>query len=178
MARNQISFFATKDDLLSLLRAVESERRLQVVVGGMFDEMPDVKAQDSLLGSLDLESTTSTISSANYLLFAPGTSVEIRRVEQRRGGVRYAVDQLANPKTVGLRPGGQFEGCIIAGQLGTASDDPSSLELFRFISKQARRLFTKVKAFYVGKEASELLDKGWRLTTDVKSPPLYDLKRD
>jgi hypothetical protein len=91
----------------------------------------------------------------------------------------YAVDQLANPKTVGLRPGGKFDKrCIVAGQLGTASDDPSSLELFQFISKQMRRLFTKVKAFYVGKEASELLDKGWRLTGDVKSPPLYDLKRD
>jgi hypothetical protein len=92
--------------------------------------------------------------------------------------VRYAVDQLANPKTVVLQPGGQFEGCIIAGQLGTVSDDPTSLELFRFISKQVRRLFTKVKAFYVGKEASELLGRGWRLTANVKAPPLYDLKRD
>ena len=178
MARNQISFFATKDDLSSLLRAVESDRRLQFVVGGTFDEMPDVKAQDSLLGSLDLEGATSTINSAIYLLSAPGTSVEIERIEQRRGGVRYAVDQFANPKTVVLRPGGQLEGCIVAGQLGTASDDPSSLELFQFIRKRVRRLFTKVKAFYVGNEASELLDKGWRLTANVKSPPLYDLKRD
>jgi hypothetical protein len=69
MARNQISFFAAKDDLSSLLRAVESERRLQFVVGGMFDEMPDVEAQDLLLGSLELEGATSTINSVAYLLF-------------------------------------------------------------------------------------------------------------
>lgn len=175
MARNQISFFATKDDLSELLEAVKSERQLQFVVGGMFDEAPDVETTKSLLGSLE----SSAKAEAIYLLFVPGTPIEIRRVEQRRGGVRYAVDQLANPTTVVLRPGGQFnEQCLLAGQLGTASDDPNSLALFHATSKHVKRLFTKIKTFYVGKEASELLDNGWRLIANAKSPPLYDLRRD
>lgn len=177
MARNQISFFATKDDLSALLQAVKSERPLQFVAGGMFDEPPDVKTNQSLLGSMNLESSAKA--EAIYLLFALGTPIEIRCVEQRRGGVKYAVDQLANPTTVVLRPGGQFnERCLLAGQLGTASDDPSSLALFHAISKHIKRLFTKIKTFYVGKEASELLDNGWRFTTNAKTPPLYDLRRD
>jgi len=67
---------------------------------------------------------------------------------------------------------------LIDGQVGTISDDPHSLELFHLFRKEIRRLFTKVKEFYVGKEAGELLDKGWRLTANAKSPALYDLKRD
>lgn len=67
---------------------------------------------------------------------------------------------------------------MLAGQFGTASKDPCSLELFRVIGRHARRLFTRIKAFYVGKEAKTLLDAGWRFTTDAKSPTLYDLKND
>ena len=180
MTKNQLSFFATKDDLESLLRTVESERPLQFVVAGLFDSL-NVEPLESLLDAPNLGSVT--VGDANhepgYLVATRGITIEVRPVPQRRGGVKYAVDQLTNPKTIAFRPGGTFGAtCLIAGQVGTASDDPSSLELFQLFSKQTRHRFTKIKSFYVGKEAGELLNKGWRLTANAKSPALYDLKRD
>jgi hypothetical protein len=150
------------------------------VVAGLFDS-PNVEPQESLLGNPNLGSMTvgDANHEADYLVFTRGISIEVRPVPQRRGGIKYAVDQLANPKTIAFRPGGAFgQACLIAGQVGTASDDPNSLELFQLFSKQTRHQFAKIKSSFVGKEAGELLDKGWRLTANAKSPTLYDLKRD
>lgn len=180
MAKNQLSFFATKGDLGSLLRPVESEQPLQFVVAGLFDS-PNVEPVESLLSNSNLGSVAVRESNqaVAYLVARRGIPIEVLPVPQRRGGVKYAVDQLANPKTIAFWTGGRFgETCLIAGQVGTVSDDPCSLELFQLFSKQIRHWFTKIKSFYVGKEAGELLDKGWRLTANAKAPTLYDLKRD
>jgi ATP phosphoribosyltransferase regulatory subunit HisZ len=180
MAKNQLSFFATKADVESLLRAVESKRQLQFVLTGLFDS-PNVEKMQSLLaarnlGHMDVGDANQR---AGYLVASREISIEVRPVPQQRGGVKYAVDQLANPTTIAFRPGGSFgERCLIAGEVGTTSDNPNSLELFQAFSKEVRHQFAKIKPFYVGKEAGELLDKGWRLTTNAKSPTLYDLKRD
>lgn len=180
MAKNQLSFFATKADLESLLRTLESKRRLQFVAAGLLDS-PSVEPMQSLLaahnlGHMDVGDANQA---AGYLVASREISIEVRPVPQQRGGVKYAVDQLANPATIAFRPGGSFgEMCLIAGQVGTASDNPSSLELFQVVSKEIRHRFAKIKSFYVGKEAGELLDKGWRLTANAKSPTVYDLKRD
>lgn len=180
MPRNQLSFFATKDDLESLLRAVESEQPLQFVIAGLFDS-PNIEPMESLLGVSNLGSVA--VGDANhepaYLVARRGVPIEVQPVPQRRGGVKYSLDQLANPKTIAFRTGGTFgETCLIAGQVGTASDDSGSLELFKLFSKQIRHRFTKVKSFYVGREAGKLFDNGWRLTANPKAPSLYDLKRD
>jgi len=180
MPRNQLPFFATKDDLASLLRAVDSEQSLQFVLTGLFDS-PVVEPMESLLGVSNLGSVA--VGDANhepaYLVARRGIPIEVRPAPQRRGGVKYAMDQLANPETIAFRTGGAFgETCLIAGQVGTASDHPSSLELFKLFSKQIRHRFTKIKSFYVGREAGELFGKGWRLTANAKAPSLYDLKRD
>ena len=180
MAKNQLSFFATKADLESLLRTVESKQQLQFVATGLFDS-PDIEPMQSLLATPNLGhlSVADHNQGPCYLVASREVFIKVRAVPQRRGGVKYAVDQQENPKTIALRPSGSFgETCLIDGQVGTISDDPISLELFRLFTKEIRYQFTKINEFYVGKEAGELLDKGWRLTANAKSPALYDLKRD
>lgn len=180
MKRNQLNFFATKADLESLLRAVESQRQLQYVVAGMFDS-PDIVAVSSLLDNPNLGQTTvgDAMQTVCYVVTSREAAIEVRPVPQRRGGIRYAIDQAVNPATITLRPGGAYGNiCLLAGQMGTISEDPSSLNLYRAFSKEARKQFEKIGPYYVGKEAAELLDKGWRLTTGVKSPTLYDLRRE
>jgi hypothetical protein len=180
MTKNQLSLFATKADVESLLHALESKQQLQFVVTGLFDS-PNVELMQSLLanpnlGRLNVGDVNQVVS---YLVASRNDSIQVRPVPQQRGGVKYAVDQLANPTTIVFRPGGSFgERCLIAGQVGTASDNPSSIELFQAFSKEVRDRFSKIGAFYVGKGAGELLDKEWRLTANAKSPTLYDLKRD
>jgi hypothetical protein len=180
MAKNQLYFFATKADLELLLRPVESKKPLQFLVAGMFDS-PNLDPMQSLLtspnlGHLDVGDWNLA---ACYLVASRESSVEVRPVPQRRGGVKYAVDQLTNPSAIVFRPGGAFgETCLIGGQVGTGSEDPSSLELFDTFRKEIRRQFTKIRSFYVGNEAAKLLGNGWRLTVNAKSPTLYDLQRD
>ena len=179
MVRNQHSFFAAKADLEALLRQIESERQLQFVETGLFDS-PSIEPVNSLLGAPNLGYLP--VGDHNqgpcYLVASREISIYARPVPQRRGGTKYAVDQEQNRKTIAFRPSGAFgDNCLIDGQVGTISDDPSSLELFQLFRKEMRRQFSKVNEFYVGKEAGELLDKGWRLTANAKSPALYDLKR-
>jgi hypothetical protein len=180
MARNQFSFFATKADLESVLRAVESVRPLQFVVVGVFDSA-DVQSKHSLLGTPSIGTVRFADASneTRYLVAHRDLPIEIRTVPQRAGGVKFAIDQQANPQTIGFQPSGEFgEKCLIAGQVGTVSDHRNSLDLFREFSREFQRQFTKIKSYYVGKDALELLKKGWRLTSNAKSPPLYDLKLD
>lgn len=176
---NQQSFFGTTTDLSSLVRAIESEQLLRYVLTGLFD-VPDAISIQSLLDVPDLGRVEfgNTNQSSGYLVASRELNVELRPVPQRRGGVKYAVDQTANPNTIVFRPGGAFgESCLIAGQVGFTSNAPRALELFHLFMGSIQRQFTKVKSFYVGKEAGQLLDNGWRLTTNAKSPVLYDLKR-
>lgn len=179
MNRNQQYFFATKTDLSSLLQVIESERHLQFVETGLFDS-PGVEPIHSLLNvpSLGRLSVGDHNQGPCYLIFNQGLPINVRAVPQRRGGIKYAVDQQGNQKTISFRPSGTFgENCLIDGQVGTISSDPCSLELFRSVCKEIKRQYMKINEFYVGKEARELLDKGWRLTANVKSPARYDLRR-
>lgn len=105
-----------------------------------------------------------------------GDFVEVRKVPQLTGGNLFAVDQLLNPKTISMRAGGVHgEGILIAGNVGTTSKHPESLKLYRRFASAIRKSFTKVNAFRVGSDAKRLLHAGWRLTTSIQSPTLYDL---
>ena len=180
MATNQLSFFATRADLESVLRTVEAARSLQFVVAGLFDSA-EIQSIHSLLKtpSLGIAEFADPNHETRYLVADRDLVIQIREVPQRRGGVKFAIDQQANPRTIGFQAGGQFgEKCLIAGQVGTVSDDQNSLELFRQFFKEFQRQFTRIKSYYIGKEAVELLKNGWRLTSNAKSPSLYDLKPD
>jgi hypothetical protein len=47
----------------------------------------------------------------------------------------------------------------------------------KLFSKEIMQHFTKVKSYYLGNEASRLLNDGMRLTADVRAPAEYDLTR-
>lgn len=179
MKKNQLNLFATKSDLENLLQAVESKYPLQFVRTGLFDS-PVIEALQSLLDVPDIGkvSVGDAVQAPRYLVAIRTTHVEVETVPQRRGGIKYSVSQKNNPKTVVFSPGGVFaETALIDGAVGTISDDLNSLELFRLFSKEIQGQFKKIREYYVGKEAASLLDKGWRLTHNVRSPILYDLKR-
>ena len=107
-----------------------------------------------------------------------GAKPKVRQVEQRKGGVKYFLDQLSHPESVVFRPGGVFgeSECIIDGQVGTVSDDKWSVDLYKVLLAEFKKQFTKIKSYYVGENAVERLNRGVRLTANVKSPLEYDLK--
>ena len=100
----------------------------------------------------------------------------IRAVPQGRDGVKHAVDQLANPASVVLKPGFQTsESMLIAASFGTThSDDTSSALAGAFIT-QMKTSFRRVKSYWIGTEAMARLTKGAKLTINVNAPVEYDL---
>jgi len=180
MKKNTLPIFATRNDIDFLLQSIELQQDMQFVRTGMFDQptanivltlRKDADLGVALYGDQSHEPT--------YLVGERGCLINVRPVPQHGGGTKYVIDQQINPKTVVFRSGGVFKNqCVIAGYIGTISEDPVSNDLFRLFNKEIKRQFEKIKSYYVGKEAAELLVKGWRLTTSADSPEIYDLKKN
>lgn len=168
ISRTVAPFFATQADLAGLLSSLLKVRPLQFVEAGLFD----TSEYNALPWLEDSES------GSHYLVGGADLVIKVRVVPQKAGGQKYAIDQILNPETVVLAPGGLVEPhCLVAGQLGTATEEKSSMALYREIVSLMRLQFTKLKAYYVGKEAAILLDQGGRLTAHPKGSRLYDLTR-
>jgi hypothetical protein len=116
------------------------------------------------------------ISGHGYLVTAAGEPVTVREVPQRNGGLAYAVDQLANPRSVVLMPGGLYPpNARLYGRVGTASDAEFAVQLCRSFAAAIAKSFHRVGAYWVGPRAEELWRSGQRLTIGADSPPEYDL---
>lgn len=180
MKGHQIGIFATKVDLEELLRGIESQRQLQYVRAGLF-AAPLVHRLATLIDiNLGVAVKGDSNSEVRYLVTKPGETINVEPVPQYGGGTKYSIgSQRLNPKTMVFRPGGVFEGnCIISGDASTISDDPVSLEIFGLFSREIKRRLSRIRSFWVGKEAEGFLNSGWRLTPSIHAPPFCDLKRD
>ncbi len=168
MARKQIPIFATESDITTIAEEVSGKQPLRFVAAGSADQ-----ASPIVLDDLKHPEPFAT-----YLVGKAGTQFVARTIPQHGGGNRYSVDQLENPGTVMIRCGGVLNGeRLVAGQVGTATDEKESEEIFALFSKAIRSKFEKIQSYYVGPDAARLLDKGIRLTPSAKSPEAYDLAR-
>lgn len=177
MASKQTHFFATREDLEPGLRTLE-KNPLKYVLCGLFPS-ESAPAFESLLAleSLGRASQGNSTLCDQYLVLPRGAELKIRSVPQRKGGTKYAVDQLANPVSIIFQPGGRFgENALIVGSAGTASEHPESLALLRSFGQAVTRGFKKVRQYLVGTEALNLQQRGVRLITmHVDEDREYDL---
>jgi len=176
----QLPFFATQNDLVDVLVALAAKASYQFVdASDIEDELPSIYTSVSELPDLSVAVFGDQVKEKIFLLIPAGSMPNVRKVEQRRGGKKYFLDQLSHPESVVLRPGGVFgeSECIIAGQVSTISDKKWSVDLYKTLASEFKKQFIKIKSFYVGKDAAKKLDDGVRLTTNVKAPPEYDLEQ-
>ncbi|MBC7928242.1 MAG: hypothetical protein H7039_21565 [Bryobacteraceae bacterium] len=172
-----ISFFATAEDIRPVLAAIESKYDLQYSECGLFqEEQRPIILSLSSLESLGTAATGDASHEPTYLVGHALAAINIRRVPQRKGGTRFAVDQLNNLGTIVFRPGGKyFDSAVISGLAGTVRDEPISKELLTAFSAEIRSRFTAVKECWVGPAALRNLREGARLTNAVTAQPEYDL---
>src|SRR5262245_35097947 len=135
-----LELYATGFDLIELLAAIESQRPVRYVAADTLDhEVPESFATSRQLPKLGIASAGSQAREAAYLVVNANDVVEARGVPQRRGGTLFSFDQLLNPRSVVLRPGGVFQNeCIIAVQIGTASSAKESEDLLKLFAKEIR----------------------------------------
>ncbi len=171
-------FFAAGDDLLPVFETVEGKRDLSYTLCGLFPsrQCASVSAGRELPSLRSPALHPNAIACPQYLVTAAGAPVAVREVAQKAGGVRYAIDQLANPDSIILQPGGLYPPHVLLhGRVGTASSTPFAAQLQRAFATAIAKLFKHVRAFYVGPEAQELWRGGYRLTPSAQSPREYDL---
>ena len=90
------------------------------VESGLFDEeRRDVLRSLAALASLGTAIAGDLNRELTYLVRQRSGEVIVRAVAQRKGGTKYAIDQLNNPHTIVFRPGGTHsDTTLIAGSLG------------------------------------------------------------
>lgn len=178
MKSKQLFFFSEICDIKRIMKNIEEVKAIEYYEAGLFDTNTSFHLDSLLeLEELGYVSNGDWNHSKNFLVIPKGQLINIREIPQRSGGVKYAFDQMKNPKSIVFKGSGILkDGVIVAGSIGTISEDELSLEIFRNFSKQLKKAFYKVGSFYVGPKAKEKLNKGWRLVTNANSPIQYDLK--
>ncbi len=197
-------FYATVDDLLPVMRQMESLSPLKYVHFGTVTRLPPESfSSATMIPNLGRASHPSAVACETYLVCAPEISIKPRQLKtltdedisrptisvagreiaiDRRnlreivGMDRFAIDQLANPDTITFTPGGLWnDEMLLHGRFATASETQSSQRLLKRFGTALSSEFTKIKAFYVGANAMELLKRGMRLTAAAQSPREFDL---
>jgi hypothetical protein len=189
-------FYAAKDDLLALTERVESMAPVKYVHFGHITELPPESFSSAArIPNLGTASHPSAVGCAKFLVCDPQTTITPRELKilteedvnrsivpekgplQALIGVQqYAIDQLLNPDTICLSLGGLWkcETLLYAG-VDTASQSEISQALMKRFKAAIKKTFARVKAFYVGPQAMELLKAGRRLTIAEQSPREFDL---
>ena len=181
MNRSQVLFYATARDLSGALSSLEAQKDLQYTLAGLFDS----KELQTYLSYRDIPDlgrafNRSAVANRRYLVSLQGTALRIREVPQNKGGVLFAVDLSLNEDSIVFSPGGRYRNDVMLyGMIGTLSPPPSaaSKNLYTFVAKGFRKDFKKVREYFVGPEALDLMASGVRLTLDAMTPPEFDLNR-
>jgi len=94
-------------------------------------------------------------------------------------GNRYLFDQLKNPDTITFTPcATSRNGALIYGRFACASSTPTSKKLLSSARRVLGKQCTRIKTYFVGREALVLLRQGVRLTISDQSPPEFDLREE
>jgi len=177
--RKGIYFFATKEDMASGLKAIESVVDLKYIRTGLFDS-PEIEEYSSFreLPNFGISKTGSPATESNFLLFGKDARVEIREVSQRDGSKKYAIDMLDNPDCLSFRPAGDHNGeYLIPGDF-SPGEGPFSERLYPEFRKLFLEGFKSVKSYRVGQNALEKLESGVPLTPTIKADPEYYLRSE
>lgn len=174
-----IPFFATKEDILPVLKSIEALFDIQYAQCIRVPEtgVPTYPSAE-MIPDLSIAHAGDQNHNPFYMLIESGVTPITYSVKQRRGGVHVFLNQSSHLRSIILVPGGLHgDNCVIAGNASNISTDPWARDLYKFVAKAIRKEFTKVRSYYVGRHAEHLLDEGWRLTSSVKSLTEYDLSR-
>ncbi len=178
MKKNILGFFADAEDAMVLMDELERAVPLRLMRTGGYETLMEALIFDSYKSVPDFGVSVhgQSVQEPSFLLFPCDYHPRIREVRQKRGGVKFFVDQMINKKSVVLRPGGRFDAStIISGQIGTISEDPWSLRVYKKAVSIIRKNFKEVGAYFVGSQAYQCLQFGGRLTQDIRSSEEDDL---
>ena len=180
MGSKRVFFFFAKNDLLSMLRLVESASDFQYFRAGVFPTRDFIALTAlSTLEGTGVSNAPSSVLGDHWLVGKRGTAIHYEQKALRNGNAIFVVNTGNNLGAVALSLGGEWNGeAIIRGEVSLTSDNEVASDIFPLFSKSVRSLSQRFRGMYVGHDAFARSRAGWRLTDDVRSPMGYDLRLD
>ncbi|EHU4916621.1 hypothetical protein V4T45_001458 [Vibrio vulnificus] len=180
MPVKQTLFYATIEDLHYGLASFEEACAIKYVRTGLFDSPePIVYMTYRDIENIGLSLDGRIENLTTYLILERDDNIEVKKVLQRRGGVKYSINSRFIPSSITFTPSGVYGGeCIIYGTItGVDVTDEKSKNLFKLFGKHVLKGFEKIKTFKVSPSAANKLDDGIRLTPNFKADQSMDLCR-
>jgi len=164
--KKQIFYFADKEDLNLLSKKIDNANRFLFTQTGLFDSEDELVNYDSLseIGSLGYLSSGDMNHNKSFLVTEKGNQPQIRKVWQRRGGVKYAIDQKENLESSVLLLSGEFKKCIIMGKVASIHSNDKAQEITNFLHNTIKVLAHKFKGVLLMGGSIEKMKQGWILT--------------
>ncbi|UIP07854.1 hypothetical protein LY632_05490 [Erythrobacter sp. SDW2] len=176
----KVHFFATPADISPALAEFESKLDVKFVEMGV-TTTPNraIYLESDEIPEPGLATHETASRSKAYLVSRRDTKNNIRSDAAPDGQKRWNLVSADNEEAVILSLGGLWTtGTLLPGLMDSMHDNPVVKELLKsFAAALKKSGFKKVKQWWVGPEAMEMLKAGKRLaTTAEQSPPAYDLK--
>jgi hypothetical protein len=170
-------FFATRGDLIPIIVEVERGTRFRYVQYGVYENRVFPEFRSGLdIPDLGQANNDSAVAYHKYLVIPLEAEVAVREMDRRVGGIGYFIDQLENPISVVFAPGGLFGNAVLlCGGIDTVSQGNEAQSMKRKFEYRMKKNFSKRGAYYVGSEAEQLRQQGFRLAGAVQSPRNLDL---
>jgi hypothetical protein len=179
MPRKGIFYFATKADMEAGLDNIESEVAIKYTSLGLFDS-PDIVEYETYkeIPDFGLSIQGTSNSQPIYLICPSDFKVVPKEVPQRRGGIKYSINDMNKEMEICFRfvPAGEYEETfLIPGEFSSGISDFST-SLYKAFRKVFLKNFKKVKSYSVGPEAYSKFESGIPLTPSYKAKPEMYLK--
>lgn len=176
----RIFFFATPNDIASVLDRFEANAPLKyVVLGNLTTPNRTIYLCASDIPSRGIATHETGNASIAYMVSLRDTKNNMRKFVGRSGEQRWTLDNGDNEETTILTMAGLWEdGTLLPGSMDTLHQTPVAQQLMKwFLAALKKEGFIKIESWWVGREAMDMLRSGKRLTTTaVQSPPAFDLK--
>lgn len=176
-----VFFFMTRDDLMYMLKRVESEISVKYIENEAHYSR-NIPTLDSLTDYEYLGiSRTGDHQSESFLVLEKADELHPEERRHFDGRMRYLVDQSNHPDSVGLWLGGMYQDdFLVHGHVATISTSDKSKQIFSAFRKSVKaQCKHKSARYYYSDGVKELYSRGVRLITiNVGQSPEYDLKLD
>jgi hypothetical protein len=116
MPTNQTNFFATYNDISSVLEQFERGERegILYVLSGLFNvETPQILETYRALNSLSVSVDGDPNHVSGYLIVSDPKQIVVTEVPQKKGGSKFGIDQAGIPDSLYFQSGGVFGNEII-----------------------------------------------------------------
>jgi len=179
----RIWHFATRDDY----RNVVFDLAQAVLVKYIYceeREKPDFRVYQSPLDMCEFGECRypSWVLCGRFLILPRDASLYFEHWPERESAEKYGFHgQLGNSESVVFHPSSLYNGDVgegmLSGEISTVSHHPTSQVIFNVLKKSVQSHFERIGNCYVGPEAVQMLDEGFRLTQDLRTSREGDLRR-